>query len=241
MHWHRAHVNPMLALRTAVCNDRWSEQWSHALQEQRLLSPDRKQAPTEHQAPARLVEGAALALDDVAPSTRAAGAPGLPALAVLTVLPPRSLPPAPQPSRSWTPYRVPTSPLGSGERRPDTCLCGTPLVLRRGHRSKRYCSTRCRMRAYRQRSKQAQPSRPRVPLTILAPSCRASPAAGRKGQAKQESRRVSQAGERAGGVRGETCLWCGTWLVQVPEGRLRAYCSNRCRQRAYRERQARFA
>ena len=27
MHWARAHVNPMLALRTIACNDRWAEAW----------------------------------------------------------------------------------------------------------------------------------------------------------------------------------------------------------------------
>jgi hypothetical protein len=27
MRWERAHVNPMLALRTAVCNERWDESW----------------------------------------------------------------------------------------------------------------------------------------------------------------------------------------------------------------------
>jgi len=27
MHWERAHVDPMLALRNAVCNDRWAEAW----------------------------------------------------------------------------------------------------------------------------------------------------------------------------------------------------------------------
>ncbi len=27
MHWQRAHVNPMLALRNLVCNDRWQEAW----------------------------------------------------------------------------------------------------------------------------------------------------------------------------------------------------------------------
>jgi hypothetical protein len=29
MHWAASHVNPMLALRNAVCNDRWSEAWAH--------------------------------------------------------------------------------------------------------------------------------------------------------------------------------------------------------------------
>lgn len=28
MHWHRDQVNPMLALRNVVCNDRWDESWS---------------------------------------------------------------------------------------------------------------------------------------------------------------------------------------------------------------------
>jgi len=27
MHWARAHINPMLSLRNAVCNDRWAEAW----------------------------------------------------------------------------------------------------------------------------------------------------------------------------------------------------------------------
>ncbi|MSP14427.1 MAG: hypothetical protein EXR62_15925, partial [Chloroflexi bacterium] len=27
MHWARQHVNPMLALRNVVCNDRWEEAW----------------------------------------------------------------------------------------------------------------------------------------------------------------------------------------------------------------------
>ena len=27
MHWEAEHVNPMLALRTAVCNERWEEAW----------------------------------------------------------------------------------------------------------------------------------------------------------------------------------------------------------------------
>ncbi len=35
MHWERSHINPMLALRNAVCNDRWREMWQKALQEHR--------------------------------------------------------------------------------------------------------------------------------------------------------------------------------------------------------------
>jgi hypothetical protein len=46
MHWSRASVNPLLALRNAVCNDRWSEAWqqsvAHIQREgicQRLIQP----------------------------------------------------------------------------------------------------------------------------------------------------------------------------------------------------------
>lgn len=35
MHWEPIHVNPMLALRTAVCNERWNEAWQETIQEQR--------------------------------------------------------------------------------------------------------------------------------------------------------------------------------------------------------------
>jgi len=35
MHWAPSHVNPMLALRTAVCNERWDEAWQETIQQQR--------------------------------------------------------------------------------------------------------------------------------------------------------------------------------------------------------------
>ena len=35
MHWKPTHVNPMLALRTAVCNERWDEAWQETIKEQR--------------------------------------------------------------------------------------------------------------------------------------------------------------------------------------------------------------
>jgi hypothetical protein len=33
MHWSRASVNPMLALRNAVCNDQWDKVWSASAEE----------------------------------------------------------------------------------------------------------------------------------------------------------------------------------------------------------------
>lgn len=47
MHWTRAHVDPMLALRNMVCNDRWEEAWPHI--ETRL----RDQARQQRRAPGR--------------------------------------------------------------------------------------------------------------------------------------------------------------------------------------------
>jgi hypothetical protein len=50
--------------------------------------------------------------------------------------------------------------------------------------------------------------------------------------------RVKYSHQRSGEVSGETCV-CGTPLVQSKgSGRTKQYCSNACRQRAYRERQA---
>ncbi len=51
MHWSRASVNPLLALRNAVCNDRWSEAWRESAahiqkqgREQRRLTPRQSSA-----------------------------------------------------------------------------------------------------------------------------------------------------------------------------------------------------
>ncbi len=48
MHWAEAHVNPLLALRNAVCNDRWEEQWriiAHA-QRQQVVAQRQERAAT---------------------------------------------------------------------------------------------------------------------------------------------------------------------------------------------------
>lgn len=43
MHWAPTHVNPMLALRTAVCNERWNEAWQEMTQELRTQSHAKRQ------------------------------------------------------------------------------------------------------------------------------------------------------------------------------------------------------
>jgi hypothetical protein len=55
MHWAGSHVNPMLALRNAVCNDRWSEAWAQTssacldqLRQERVSqAQDRQQQATQ--------------------------------------------------------------------------------------------------------------------------------------------------------------------------------------------------
>lgn len=43
MHWEPIHVNPMVALRTAVCSERWSEAWQDTIQEQQAQRHTKRQ------------------------------------------------------------------------------------------------------------------------------------------------------------------------------------------------------
>ena len=56
MHWAEANVNPMLALRNAVCNDRWDESWTLIEREQRGQVAQRRQARCRTRAAAQVVE-----------------------------------------------------------------------------------------------------------------------------------------------------------------------------------------
>jgi hypothetical protein len=56
MHWADANVNGLLALRNAVCNDRWEECWTVIEREQRDQVAARRQARCRTRAAARLVE-----------------------------------------------------------------------------------------------------------------------------------------------------------------------------------------
>jgi hypothetical protein len=44
MRWARAHVNPLLGLRNAVCNDRWAEAWASIAGEARAQRHARRLA-----------------------------------------------------------------------------------------------------------------------------------------------------------------------------------------------------
>lgn len=117
MHWHRRHINPMLALRNAVCNDRWQEMWQRAVEE-RLLA-------RTHKGP---------------PST-----PPLAQAEVVVDLLPEAT--AHQPARSLRPRRGPSRQRAHPPLpRPSHCSCGTPLHQKATGRPRLFCSARCQQR-----------------------------------------------------------------------------------------------
>lgn len=85
MHWAGSHVNPMLALRNAVCNDRWDEAWKHCSS---ALLEQRRNAQVAH-AQQRQQEATQAFL-----------------LAWMRFLLPRSVPPVPQPQFPPQPARM---------------------------------------------------------------------------------------------------------------------------------------
>jgi hypothetical protein len=110
MRWAREHVNPMLALRNAVCNDRWDEVWRQIEAEQRRQvgrrrqDRRRKRAATCPAAPVAAPPVPLLTPDLVSP----------PAMATLGAMEPVAPLPAPTPRRpaadhpwrrAWSPRR----------------------------------------------------------------------------------------------------------------------------------------
>lgn len=185
MHWERSHVNPMLALRNAVCNDRWHEMWHKALQRARkrqalctrksLRRPSPPLSLTLSSSDEKKQE---LSLPDSSPSQKAA------------------------------------------EQKKSICLCGTPLVSMKRGRRKKYCSGRCRQEAHRRRQALLPPLT--LPLTF-----RPFPHRLRLGGTLCETKMV----------KGKICL-CGVPLIHLQgKGRRKEYCSDRCRQHAFRLRQ----
>jgi hypothetical protein len=116
---------------------------------------------------------------------------------------------------------VNVSPENSGDGRRDTCLfCGICIEQSiRSRRTRRYCSDRCRARAYQKR--QASATSQSLPDSPTSHEVKASP-------------KVS------GGARRDSCLFCGTCIEQSVGGRrTRRYCSDSCRVRAYYQRRGR--
>lgn len=51
MHWAEGHVNPMLALRNAICSDRWAEVWAQVAADHRQQVRERQQARRHRRSP----------------------------------------------------------------------------------------------------------------------------------------------------------------------------------------------
>ena len=86
MHWAEANVNGLLALRNAVCNDRWDESWTVIERAQRGQVAARRQARCRTRAAAQVVETPAVPAVPRAPIRRAV----------------RPLEPAVQSAHPWT-------------------------------------------------------------------------------------------------------------------------------------------
>ena len=241
MHWERNNVNPMLTLRNAVCNDRWREMWHKELNKNRKLQALQRSARAEQRPQAFLASGKSSCLSSPpqsAPVSEQISSPA-PCQSVSEaeappVPPSPPVPTATQPSssrhssrrkRQTARNRVKYSPQKSSEVNTDVCRCGAPLVRYKGHRTKQYCSDRCRMRSHR--SRQAKhPSRLSLPHRL-------------KQEALQvlQHKRVHRPGQPFVKVSVDTCP-CGTPLARFRGHRPKEYCSDRCRQRAFRWRQA---
>lgn len=206
MHWERKNVNPMLALRLAACNDRWSEMWRKAL------------ACRSHQ------------------STLASTSPPAQPNRVPASLPAKRPPvrhPALRPPSSTCPQNQRTEASPDAERsRTEAAVCrscGAPVVHVRSHRKRLYCSDTCRTRACRARRNSSSPSLPR-PVLLKHEALRKLPRA--PIIHPHSHRTLSQPFVKECADR---CP-CGTPVVVAPGRghRPRLYCSDRCRQRAYR-------
>jgi hypothetical protein len=163
MHWERTHVNPMLALRTAICNDRWREMWQKALKHHRKLQALHRSARAKPGTQAFLAVRDASSQESPPSQSAAVSehiAPPAPSqrISEAEAPPVTPVPPAAQPSscrlssrrkRHTARNRVKCSHQKSSEVNADVCPCGTPLVRFKGHRPKQYCSDRCRQHAHR--------------------------------------------------------------------------------------------
>jgi hypothetical protein len=241
MHWERKNVNPMLALRNAVCNGRWREMWQKAVLQHRKLQARIRSARVEQRAQALLTVGnsssqetpsqSAAATSQMSPpvsSQAVSGAetpPVPPSLPVSEASSPSSYRLSSRLKQHTAHNRVKYSHQRSGNE--ETCVCGKPLVRLEGSgRTKEFCSNACRQYAYRQRQKHFKPLFVTHASIAIQPSSTRPPSAHIKGPP-----------QASGSVSKDICP-CGTPLVQSHASQSRRYCSDACRQRAYRERQA---
>ncbi|WP_220210727.1 hypothetical protein [Reticulibacter mediterranei] len=148
MHWQGNYVNPMLALRNAVCNDRWQEMRQKALGHYRKLQALRRKTRSEQQAQAFLAVSDAPTPQPPAPSQSPSEAA---APAAVSVVKSGSCRLSSRRKQHTARNRGKYSRHKSGEMSSETCVCGTPLTQLIGGRARRYYSNACRQRAYRER------------------------------------------------------------------------------------------
>ncbi len=212
MHWERKHVNPMLALRNTVCNDRWQEMWQKAVLHHRKLQSLQRSARAGQRAtsllptcnPPSCPDSSSTALPSAASQEFAPPASfllaseerSLPAPPSPPVTRPSSCRPSARRKRHTARNRVKYSHQKSAGVSADVCPCGTPLVRFKGHRPKQYCSDRCRQHAYRKQHTQTKPGNG---------SSRAPASHRQKSVAVLQVSRARVSSQRSGGVRGETC------------------------------------
>lgn len=135
----------------------------------------------------------------------------------------------PLPARPLAPPREPTPP--------GTCeVCELPLPPGSGQSRRRTCSARCRQRAHRWRTNpseahHAQPAAPTSPKRVSPSKPAASPdTVGARADALAPTRKASP-----GAL---PCPVCSGLLPDGRGGSQRKTCSQRCRQKAYRQRRA---
>lgn len=214
MHWERGNVNAVLALRLAVCNERWQEMWLKALQQTRAQKAQGRAVPSLLQASSPPISTPSSPSEP--PDTSSARSPAR--------APEAARPRPSQPSHSrkarLARNRMRDPHHGLGEVRTNVCPCGAPLLRIKGHRRRQYCSDRCRQRAFRKRS---------VSIATRDSLCQRLKDQARQLLIRRSSRPFIK-------VSADACP-CGTPLTRVKGHRRREYCSDRCRQRAFRWRQ----
>lgn len=108
MHWAATHVNPMLALRNAVCNDRWDDSWDRAAMRLRAKATNSRPTPPSRNCPQAPAVASPLTPSQPAPSP------------VALVEPDTTKPKAPQPRRPAPNHPWRRQPLGRARHRPTT-------------------------------------------------------------------------------------------------------------------------
>jgi hypothetical protein len=177
-------------------------------------NPSASAAVSEHLSPARALRVSETEALPVSPSPP-----------VLEASQPSSCRLSSRRTRQTVRKRVSCSHHTSSHVNADVCLCGMPLVHFKGHRPKQYCSDRCRQRAHRSRQ---------APIPAHLALARQFKHQAHHGQGHRHLPHSPHPFVRKDP---QTCP-CGTPLVREKGHRPREYCSDRCRQRARRERQA---